>query len=73
MQASSAVELIADRFMWEHGEWYDLATGERVIIHVARAGSAAEQAAWAEECNMLARLRHPLLRPLVDYGAADCL
>ena len=71
MQTTSALELIADRFVRWDGAWYDVASGERVLLHLARAGSAVRQVEWAEGCDILASLRHPLLQPLIDFGAAD--
>jgi DNA-binding NtrC family response regulator/tetratricopeptide (TPR) repeat protein len=71
MQTTSALELIADRFVRWDGAWYDVASGERVLLHLARAGPAVRQVEWAEGCDILASLRHPLVQPLIDFGAAD--
>ena len=62
--------LLADRFLHRERAWFDIATGERVSVVVHEAGPRRAQIAWAERCAMLAMLRHPLLLPLVDYGAA---
>ena len=63
--------LLADRFLQVRDAWIDIATAEPVDVAVRPAGSRRAQIDWAERCVMLARLRHPLLRPLVDYGIAD--
>ncbi len=63
--------LLADRFFHREDGWFDIATAERVAVVVHQAGSRRAQIEWAERCAMLAMLRHPLLRPLVDYGAAS--
>ena len=62
---------LADRFLHRDGAWFDIATAERVAVVVHQAGPRRAQIEWAERCAMLAMLRHPLLRPLVDYGAAS--
>ncbi len=64
------MQLIADRFaIDDRGNAIDLATGERVSIVVSTAGGTTEQARWAERCTWLARVVHPSLAQLVDYGA----
>jgi two-component system response regulator AtoC len=63
--------LLADRFLRRHDEWFDIATAERVSVIVRPAGPRRTQIEWAERCAMLAVLRHPLWRPLIDYGAAS--
>jgi DNA-binding NtrC family response regulator len=65
------VVLLADRFMRIRGAWFDIATAEPVVVAIRPAGTRGAQFAWAERCAALARLRHTLLQPLVDYGAAD--
>ena len=62
--------LLADRFLHRGGGWFDIATAERVSVVVRQAGPRHAQIDWAERCAMLAVLRHPLLLPLIDYGAA---
>ena len=62
--------LLADRFLHRDNEWFDIATAERVSVLVRPAGPRRAQIEWAERCAMLAVLRHPLWRPLIDYGAA---
>ncbi len=64
------MQLIADRFVEdEHGQVYDLATGERVCLVVSTAGGPGEQMSWAERCAWLSSAVHPALAPLLDYGA----
>jgi DNA-binding NtrC family response regulator/tetratricopeptide (TPR) repeat protein len=69
--AGFIVTLVADRFLRHHDRWFDIATAEQVSLAVHPAGSLRLQIAWAEQCSMLSRLRHPLMNPLLDYGAAD--
>ncbi len=62
------MELVADRFVRRaDGSAVDLATGLRVHLRLA-AVDAALDARWAAECDLFARLRHPAIAPLVDYG-----
>ena len=64
------MQLIADRFaIDDRGHAIDLATGERVSVVVSTAGGPTEQARWAERCAWFARIAHPSLAQLVDYGA----
>jgi DNA-binding NtrC family response regulator/tetratricopeptide (TPR) repeat protein len=63
--------LLADRFLHREDGWFDIATAERVSVIVRPAGPRHAQIEWAERCAMLAVLRHPLLLPLIDYGAAS--
>ena len=63
--------LLADRFLRREDGWFDIATAERVSVVVRPAGPRHAQIEWAERCAMLAVLRHPLLLPLIDYGAAS--
>ena len=65
------LHLLADRFIASRGAWIDLATGSRVGVRLVPAGSADEQLAWSTHCARFANLRHPLINPLIDYGAAD--
>ena len=62
--------LLAGRFLRQSGTWIDLARGVPVVVVHHQAGARREQLAWADGCAMLARLRHPLINPLIDYGAA---
>jgi DNA-binding NtrC family response regulator/tetratricopeptide (TPR) repeat protein len=38
---------------------------------VTPAGTSQSQLEWSTQCEVLANLRHLLINPLVDYGAAD--
>jgi DNA-binding NtrC family response regulator len=64
-------QLIADRFVQNGDAWFDLATAVPVRVRLIAAGSARQQIAWNGRCARLANLRHPLINPLIDYGAAD--
>ena len=63
--------LIADRFVECGRAWIDIASGSLVRLHRALAGDRATQLAWSDRCGELARLRHPLINPLIDYGVCD--
>ena len=63
------MECLADRFLFDNGRWIDAATGNRVQIHLEEA-SALDAFDWDEQCGRLFNARHPLLNPLLDYGAA---
>src|SRR5688572_8503697 len=65
-----AAALLADRFIRDEHHWFDIATGDRVAVVISAAGTVSEQIAWAERCAMLGRLRHSLINPLIDFGAA---
>jgi DNA-binding NtrC family response regulator/tetratricopeptide (TPR) repeat protein len=60
--------LIADRFLSSEREVIDLATGETVRLAIEPRPSRVLVARRLASCDRLAGLRHPLLRPLVDYG-----
>src|SRR5262245_6677289 len=62
---------VADRFVEWNGQWMDLATGERIRLRLTTPGTLAQQVMWADRCAAFARLRHPVLNALVDYGVAD--
>src|SRR4051812_27211474 len=65
------MSLIADRFLLAADtaqSALDLATGERVHVFVDPDPARSAIRARTEICDRLAPLRHPLLRPLVDYG-----
>ena len=65
--------LIADRFLSTDDEVTDLATGETVRLSIEPRPSRTLVARRLATCDRLAGLRHPLLRPLVDYGMfGDC-
>jgi DNA-binding NtrC family response regulator/tetratricopeptide (TPR) repeat protein len=64
--------VVADRFVALDArgrQAIDLATGARVNLFLDPRASTADVRARAALCDRLARLRHPLLRPVVDYGA----
>jgi DNA-binding NtrC family response regulator/tetratricopeptide (TPR) repeat protein len=63
-------QILADRFMTSGSAWIDLATGGSVRLRLVPAGSSAEQNQWSARCAILANLRHPVINPLIDYGAA---
>lgn len=63
------MQWIGDRFFNAHGAWIDAATGRPVRLHVGASGEGHDLD-WDEQCARLANLRHPLLNPLLDYGAA---
>jgi DNA-binding NtrC family response regulator/tetratricopeptide (TPR) repeat protein len=65
------MQIVADRFVHTQDAWIDLATNARVRLHACDAGSRAAQVAWSTRCAAQARLRHPLLNALVDYGLLD--
>jgi DNA-binding NtrC family response regulator/tetratricopeptide (TPR) repeat protein len=69
--SNMSVELLADRFLRSGAAWIDIATGESVRIRVDRGRTGSELYAWDDRCATLARLRHPLLNELVDYGYID--
>ena len=60
---------IADRFFDAQGTWIDAATGRAVRLYFSTA-DAGQELDWDEQCARLSNLRHPLLNPLLDYGAA---
>lgn len=64
-------QILADRFIASGNAWIDLADGAPVRLRLVRAGPSREQADWNDQCARLANLRHPLINPLIDYGAAD--
>jgi DNA-binding NtrC family response regulator/tetratricopeptide (TPR) repeat protein len=64
-------ELLADRFVPLSRAWIDLASGCRVQLRVTRAGGRAAGMQWSDRCAELARVRHPLVNPLLDFGMLD--
>jgi DNA-binding NtrC family response regulator/tetratricopeptide (TPR) repeat protein len=69
--------ILAERFLplgrtrsGEPASWIDLASGERVIVRLAPAGSRHDQMVWSRGCEVLSNLRHPLINPLLDFGLA---
>jgi transcriptional regulator with AAA-type ATPase domain/tetratricopeptide (TPR) repeat protein len=66
------MQWIAERFFTDgRGTWIDAASGCPVRLHVTASGPAAADIEWSDWCARLARLRHPGLHPLLDYGAAS--
>src|SRR5262245_19804791 len=63
--------LVADRFIEWNDQWLDIATGEPIRLRLTTPGTVAQQVMWAARCATFARLRHPALNSLVDYGVAD--
>ena len=61
--------LLADRFVFDHGSWVDIATGQVASVRIRDA--VRDPTGWAERCASMAVLRHPLINPLIDYGACD--
>ena len=51
--------------------WVDIATGAPVRLVFTAAGEASRQMIWDDQCAERSRLRHPLLNPLIDYGAIN--
>jgi DNA-binding NtrC family response regulator/tetratricopeptide (TPR) repeat protein len=64
------LQLLADRFVCDRGQWFDLATALPVRIRLGPVGPRQRMFDWNDRCATLSRLRHPLLNPLVDYGYA---
>jgi DNA-binding NtrC family response regulator/tetratricopeptide (TPR) repeat protein len=65
------MQWIADRFFNDGQGWVDAATGHLVRLHVTAAGPAGADIEWSDWCSRLARIRHPRLNPLLDFGAAS--
>ena len=63
-------ELVADRFVAFGRAWIDLASGAPVRLCFGRAGHVSEQILWNDQCAERARMRHPLMNVLLDYGLA---
>jgi hypothetical protein len=63
--------LLVDRFIANGAAWIDLAMAEPVRLRVVSLDGRGAQIAWADACAIHARLRHPVLNPLVDFGALD--
>jgi DNA-binding NtrC family response regulator/tetratricopeptide (TPR) repeat protein len=61
-------ELLADRFVPSGRTWVDIASGAPVRLVFSTARDASRQLVWDDQCSERARLRHPLLNPLIDYG-----
>ena len=64
-------ELVADRFVAFGRTWIDVASGAPVRLRFVRAGHVSEEILRNEQCAERARLRHPLMNVLLDYGVVD--
>ncbi|HZR26348.1 MAG TPA: sigma 54-interacting transcriptional regulator [Vicinamibacterales bacterium] len=64
------MQLVADRFVVqdEGGVVVDLASGLRVQLRIAPAGTPEEQLIWSAACDLFHRLHHRAIAPLLDYG-----
>lgn len=63
------MHLVADRFaVNDDGRTIDLATGGEVLLVIETGGGVSEQLRWTTRCDVLWRLRHRALAPLIDYG-----
>ena len=69
--ASAMRDLLADRFVAFERTWIDVSSGARVRLRFAPAATISEAIVWSDLCAERARLRHPLMNVLLDYGAAD--
>ena len=67
---SHRADALAGRFVRLRGTWIDLASGTPVSLRLRAPRSRADEFAWADRCSSLARLRHPVLNVLIDYGDA---
>ena len=63
-------ELVADRFVAFGRTWIDVASGAPVRLRFVHAAQVSEEIIRNEQYAERARLRHPLMNVLVDYGVA---
>ena len=63
------MQWIGERFFTANGRWFDAASGTEVDVWLGDV-NVRDWAAWTDRCGELARLRHPLLNPLLDWGVA---
>jgi hypothetical protein len=63
-------ELVADRFAAFGRTWIDVASGAPVRLRFVHAAQVSEEVIRNEQCAERARLRHPLMNVLLDYGVA---
>ena len=63
-------ELVADRFVALGRTWIDVASGTPVRLRVSYTGHVSDEIVRNDQCAERARLRHPLMNVLVDYGMA---
>ena len=64
-------DLLADRFVAFERTWIDVSSGARVRLRLHRRHEISEAIVWSDLCAERARLRHPLMNVLLDYGVAD--
>ena len=64
-------ELVADRFVALGRSWIDIASGALVRVRLAHLRGGSEEVARNDQCAERARLRHPLMNVLLDYGVAE--
>ena len=63
------MKLVADRFVVMDDERaVDLSSGEEIVLLASTAGGPCEQTRWTLRCDRWARLYHPAIARLVDYG-----
>jgi DNA-binding NtrC family response regulator/tetratricopeptide (TPR) repeat protein len=63
------LKLVADRFVVMDDERaVDLSSGEEIMLLASTAGDPYEQTRWTLRCDRWARLYHPAIARLVDYG-----
>jgi DNA-binding NtrC family response regulator/tetratricopeptide (TPR) repeat protein len=65
---SATRELLADRFVSVEGRWIDLASGSAVQMVWRQSDGRQRDLEWSDWCAAFARLRHPLINALLDYG-----
>jgi DNA-binding NtrC family response regulator/tetratricopeptide (TPR) repeat protein len=63
--------VVAERFVENGQAWIDLASGLPVCLRLERAGPRAAQMVWSDRCADLARMRHPAMNVLIDYGSLE--
>jgi DNA-binding NtrC family response regulator/tetratricopeptide (TPR) repeat protein len=64
------LELIADRFVALGRSWIDIASGALVRLRLSYPGCTSDEIVRNDQCAERARLRHPLMNVLLDYGIA---
>ena len=62
------IRVIADRSVRATNAWVDR-TRLIVRLRAVALASAPEQLQWDMRCSTIARLRHPMLNRLMDYGS----
>ena len=69
--ASAMRELLADRFVASAARGSTCRAARACVSRSHRRQRSPRQIVWSDRCAERARLRHPLMNVLVDYGAAD--